>query len=87
MVANQEKQVDTMREAKTEKRRQYSAEFKREVLEQCERPGATIVGVALGHGLNANLVHKWRRGRGCELITVQLRCLQQSDLLRCRCQR
>lgn len=26
----------------------------------CEEPGASVAAVALAHGLNANLVHKWR---------------------------
>ena len=27
----------------------------------CEVPGASVAAVAQAHGLNANLVHKWRR--------------------------
>jgi transposase len=42
-------------------RRRHSAEFKAEVLAACELPGASVSAVALAHGLNANLVHKWRR--------------------------
>jgi transposase len=48
-------------------RRRHSAEFKAEVLAACEQPGASISGVALAHGLNANLVRKWRSGRGAKL--------------------
>jgi transposase len=33
----------------------------------CDEPGASISGVALAHGLNANLVRKWRSGRGAKL--------------------
>ncbi|MDZ7671216.1 MAG: transposase [Gammaproteobacteria bacterium] len=43
------------------RRRRHSAEFKARVLEACSQPGASIAGVALEHGLNANVVHKWRR--------------------------
>lgn len=43
------------------KRRMYSPEFKAKILEACREPGASVAGVALSHGLNANLVHKWRR--------------------------
>lgn len=42
-------------------RRRHSAEFKQQVLAQCDRPGASVAAVALSHGVNANLVHKWRR--------------------------
>lgn len=42
-------------------RRRHSNELKARVLEACARPGASIARVALEHGLNANLVHKWRR--------------------------
>jgi transposase len=43
------------------RRREYSGEFKTAVLEQCRRPGASVAGVALGHGLNPNMVHRWLR--------------------------
>ena len=44
-------------------RRRHSAELKAQVLAECEEPGASIAAVAQSHGLNANLVHKWRRGQ------------------------
>ena len=43
------------------KRRKYSATFKARILAACEQPGASVAGVALANGLNANMVHKWRR--------------------------
>ena len=45
-------------------RRRHSDDLKAKVLAACEEPGASISGVALAHGLNANLVPKWRSGRG-----------------------
>ncbi len=45
-------------------RRRHSAQLKREVLAACSVPGASVAGVALSFGLNANLVRQWRRGRG-----------------------
>ena len=45
-------------------RRRHSSELKAAVLAACNEPGASISGVALAHGLNANLVRKWRTGRG-----------------------
>ena len=50
-------------------RRRHSDELKAKVLAACDEPGASISGVALAHGLNANLVHKWRSGRGVKLAT------------------
>ena len=45
-------------------RRRHSDELKAKVLAACDAPGASISGVALAHGLNTNLVRKWRSGRG-----------------------
>ena len=46
------------------RRRVHGAEFKAQVLAQCEQPGASVAAVALAHGLNVNLVRKWLVGRG-----------------------
>jgi transposase len=40
------------------KRRRFSADFKAQIVAACNQPGASV---ALANGLNANLVHKWRR--------------------------
>lgn len=50
-----------MEDAKARTRRRHSPDRKRQVLAQCALPGASVASVALAHGLNANLVHKWRR--------------------------
>jgi transposase len=42
-------------------RRRHSRELKARVLAECSLPGASVAGVALAHGINANVVHKWRR--------------------------
>lgn len=42
-------------------RRRHSAAFKRKILELIEQPGVSVAAVALEHGVNANLVFKWRR--------------------------
>jgi len=42
-------------------RRRHSAQLKEQVLAECGKPGASVAAVALAHGLNANVVHKWRR--------------------------
>ena len=43
------------------KRRVYSTELKIQVAQECRQPGASIAGVALSHGINANIVHGWRQ--------------------------
>lgn len=42
-------------------RRTYSKSFKLQVIQECSEPGASIANIALGHSINANLVHKWIR--------------------------
>ena len=51
-------------------RRCHSAEFKAAVMAACDEPGASVAAVAQAHGLNANLVHQWRRGRGAPAAAV-----------------
>lgn len=45
-------------------RRVHGAEFKAQVLAECEQPGASVAAIALAHGLNVNLLRKWLVGRG-----------------------
>ena len=56
--------------SKSGARRHHSAELKAKVLAACNEPGASISGVALAHGLNANLVRTWRTGRGLKRAGV-----------------
>jgi len=49
-----------MEQGKLPARRNYSAQFRCLVLEQCEAPGVSVAKVALSHGINANVVHRWR---------------------------
>ena len=50
-----------MEDSKRTSRRRHSAELKASILDECAVPRASIAQVALAHGLNTNLVHKWRR--------------------------
>ena len=50
-------------------RRTYSQEFKDQVLAECQLSGDSIAGVALRHGISANLIHKWRHGRQRAAVT------------------
>ena len=40
-------------------RRSYAPEYKRDVVAQCLVPGASVSGIALSHGINANVIRKW----------------------------
>jgi transposase len=54
------------------RRREYSAEFKTSVLQQSRRPGASLAGVALAHGINPNMVHRWIREERQRLELAEL---------------
>ena len=67
--------MDTMQSTPTRRTRRYHApDLKREVVAACQQPGASVAGVALTHGLNANLVRRWMReasqGGGALTVTV-----------------
>src|SRR5690606_23103926 len=44
----------------TNLRRRYTMGFKRQVVQESMASGASIAGVAMAHGLNANQLHNWR---------------------------
>ena len=50
-----------MESARRQVRRQHGEDLKAKVLAACAQRGASVAKVALDHGLNANLVHRWRR--------------------------
>ena len=53
--------VDTIdRVIKRAPRRKHSAELRARVLQACSQPGASVATIARLHGLNANVVHRWR---------------------------
>ena len=51
-------------------RRTHSLEFKQSAVEASRQPGASIAGVAMAHGINANQLHKWRRQLSGGLTSV-----------------
>lgn len=53
--------MDTIQDSKRLTRRRHDTALKAQVLAECAKPEASVAGIALAHGLNANLVHKWRR--------------------------
>jgi len=53
------------------KRRFYSPELKLQVVQTCTQPGASIAGVALQHGINTNIVHRWIREHSQGALGIQ----------------
>lgn len=56
--------VHTMPEQDTQakrRRREHSPALKRELIARSLQPGASVSGIALDVGINANLLFKWRR--------------------------
>jgi len=63
-----------MEHSKGRNRRHHDAELKARVLGACSEPGASVARVAMTHGLNANLVHKWRRqAAGVNVVATTVR--------------
>lgn len=53
--------MDTMTTDKKRIRRNHSPVLKAQVLAECEVPGTSVAKVAMTHGINANIVHGWRK--------------------------
>lgn len=55
----------------TKSRRRYDAQLKAQILAECEAPGASVAKVAMSHGINDNVVHRWRQlAREAGAVTV-----------------
>jgi transposase len=50
-----------MEAERSRKRRRYSRELKAQILAECDAPGASVAKVAMSHGVNANILHGWRK--------------------------
>ncbi len=53
-------------------RRTHRAELKAAVVNACRQPGASIAAVALAHGINSNLVHRWLRHAECDVNEAEV---------------
>lgn len=51
-------------------RRRFNAEFKRQLIDQCQ-PGISVAGVALTHHINPNLLHRWIRSNRASVSKPQ----------------
>ena len=54
------------------RRRHHPEEFKQAVIAACSESGASVAGIALANGVNANQVRRWMRERGIEPPTRRL---------------
>ena len=60
-----------MEAQESRKRRRYGPEVKAQILAECDAPGASVAKVAMAHGINANIVHGWRKlAREAGAVTV-----------------
>lgn len=62
-------------------RRRYATAFKRDLVERSLQPGASVSGIALDNGINANVLFKWRRQHLRAASSVQHESTQQAVLL------
>ena len=53
-------------------RRTHSAEFKAQVLSECQQPGASVAAVAVARGLNPNVVRKWLAGQNLKRMDATM---------------
>ncbi len=50
-----------MTSEKRKTRRRYDAGLKARILAECDAAGASVAKVAMSHGINDNVVHRWRQ--------------------------
>jgi len=53
------KETDLARYSRPQTHRTYTRQFKAELVATCQQPGASIAAIALQHGMNANVLHRW----------------------------
>ena len=67
------KDSETPRYASPRVHRTYSPAFKAQLVAACQQPSASIAALALAHGMNANVLHRWIKEHarsGCHQITA-----------------
>ena len=68
------KDSQTPRYATRRTRRTYPRQFKAQLIAACQQPGASIAALALHHGMNANVLHRWLKEHAlssCHKITLR----------------
>jgi|SRR5579872_129425 len=62
-------------------RRTYSRKAKRALVELCKAPGVSVAGLALAHGINANLLRRWIDRYGEPAVDTEPRPEKRATLL------
>ncbi|RSO14630.1 transposase [Acinetobacter pittii] len=62
-------------------RRTFTAEFKHQLIQQCQQPGTSVAKVAMQHQINANLLHKWIRQSRSMVPSLTISSIPQTDFL------
>jgi transposase len=50
-----------MTSERVDTRRRYCSVTKARVVGECAEPGASVAKIAMAHGINVNVVHRWRK--------------------------
>lgn len=62
-------------------RRTFTAEFKHQLIQQCQQPNTSVAKVAMQHQINANLLHKWIRQSRSMVPSLTISSIPQTDFL------
>ena len=62
-------------------RRTFTAEFKHQLIQQCQQPDTSVAKVAMQHQVNANLLHKWIRQSKSMVPSLTPPSIPQTDFL------
>ena len=62
-------------------RRTFTAEFKHQLIRQCQQPDTSVAKVAMQHQINANLLHKWIRQSRSMVPPLTISSIPQTDFL------
>ena len=65
----------------TKPRRTFTAEFKHQLIQQCQQPDTSVAKVAMQHQINANLLHKWIRQSRSMVPSLTISSIPQTDFL------
>ncbi|MFW1812803.1 IS66-like element accessory protein TnpA [Acinetobacter ursingii] len=65
----------------TKPRRTFTAEFKHQLIQQCQQPDTSVAKVAMQHQINANLLHKWIRQSRLMVPSLTIPSIPQTDFL------
>ncbi|MFZ3140148.1 IS66-like element accessory protein TnpA [Polaromonas sp.] len=71
--------MDPLKDPLKATKRRHSAAFKRKLVKLTEEAGASVAAIALAHGINANLLFKWRRAQSSR--SARLKPVTQAVLL------